>query len=295
MRILVIIPAFNEARAIGRVIGDLPCCPAEGAHVSNVVVVNNASTDETAANARAAGATVLNEERRGYGSACLRGLRYAAAQPPDEQPDLVVFLDGDYSDHPDELPLLVTPILRGDADFTLASRIRGQRLGRVEAGAMLPQARLGNRLACFLMRHIWDVDYTDLGPFRAIRFDALRALNMTDPTFGWTIEMQIKAAEAGLRICEVPASYRRRTGVSKITGTVMGTLKASTKILWTIFRLAATRGRRSYAPTALLQSPRPQRMTAGEEGPEARPHEAPGRGPKGGQGRIQQEASGSNM
>ena len=242
-RTLVIIPAFNEARAIGRVLGDLP-----GALVDEVVVVNNASTDATAANARAAGATVLREERRGYGWACLRGLAYAEAKPPAEQPDIVVFLDGDYSDHPDELPLLLAPILQDEADFVLASRLLGQRRGQVESGALLPQARLGNRLACFLMRRLWGVHYTDLGPFRAVRFDALRAFDMQDKTFGWTIEMQIKAAEADLRIQEVPASYRRRTGVSKIAGTVSGTIKASAKILWTIFRMAATRGRRSYDP-----------------------------------------------
>ena len=238
---LVIIPAFNEARAIGRVIGDLP-----PELVDEVVVVNNASTDETESNARAAGATVLREERRGYGWACLRGLRYAAEKPPPEQPDVVVFLDGDYSDHPDELPRLLDPIFADEADFVLASRIRGEQRGQVEAGAMLPQARAGNRLACFLMRRLWGAEYTDLGPFRALRFDALRALEMEDKTFGWTIEMQIKAAEAGLRVREVPASYRRRTGVSKITGTITGTIKASAKILWTIFRMAATRGQRSY-------------------------------------------------
>ena len=240
-RVLVIIPAFNEARAIGRVIGDLP-----DALVEEVVVVNNASTDETEVNARAAGATVLREERRGYGWACLRGIAYAEAKPPGERPDIIVFLDGDYSDYPDELPLLLEPLLHDEADFVLASRMRGERCGQVEPGALLPQARFGNRLACFLMRWLWGASYTDLGPFRAIRRDALQTLGMTDKTFGWTIEMQIKAVEAGLRIREVPASYRRRTGVSKITGTVSGTIKASAKILWTIFRMAVTRERRSY-------------------------------------------------
>ena len=241
MHTLVIIPAFNEARAIGRVIGDLP-----EALVDEVVVVNNASTDGTERNARAAGATVLREERRGYGHACLRGIRYAEAKPLAERPDVIVFLDGDYSDHPSELPSLLAPIRRGEADFVLASRIRGERLGRVEPGAMLPQARIGNRLACFLMRRLWHARYTDLGPFRAIRLGALQALGMADKTFGWTVEMQIKAAEAGLRIVEVPASYRRRTGASKITGTVAGTARASAKILWTIFRMAVTRERRTY-------------------------------------------------
>ena len=230
MSILVIIPAFNEARAIGRVIRDLP-----GEVVDEVVVVNNASTDETEANARAAGATVLREPRRGYGNACLRGIEYARTR----RPDVVVFLDGDYSDHPDELPRLVEPLCRGEADFVVGSRIRGD----AEPGAMLPQAQIGNRVACTLMQWIWGAHYTDLGPFRAIRFRDLLALNMQDRTFGWTIEMQIKAVEAGLRVREVPVSYRQRVGVSKITGTVSGTLKASVKILWTIARFAARRGR----------------------------------------------------
>ena len=235
MRLLVIIPAFNEARAIGQVIGDIPAELAQ-----DVVVVNNASTDATERNARAAGATVLAEPRRGYGRACLRGLAYAAAKPPAEQPDVVVFLDGDYSDHPDEMTRLVAPIRSGAADFVVGSRLLGQRTPEtvVEPGAMLPQARLGNRLACFLMRRLWGARFTDLGPFRAIRFGALQALSMKDPTFGWTVEMQIKAVRAGLRCAEVPVSYRRRTGVSKITGTVSGTVKASAKILWTIGRLA---------------------------------------------------------
>ena len=225
MHVLVIIPAFNEARAIGRVIGDIP-----DTLVDEVVVVNNASTDETEQNAHAAGATVLHEPRQGYGWACLRGIDYAKTK----QPDVVVFLDGDYSDHPNEMPRLVAPIRRGEADFVLGSRIRGE----TEPGAMLPQAQIGNRIACTLMRWLWGADYTDLGPFRAIRFRDLLALNMQDTTFGWTIEMQIKAVRAGLRIREVPVSYRKRVGVSKITGTISGTVKASAKILWTIGRFA---------------------------------------------------------
>ncbi|PEN13656.1 UDP-glucose--dolichyl-phosphate glucosyltransferase [Longibacter salinarum] len=229
MSILVIIPAFNEARAIAQVIGDVPD------RVDEVVVVNNASTDETEDNARAAGATVLTEPKQGYGYACLRGIEYARAR----QPDIVVFLDGDYSDHPDEMGRLLKPILNDEADFVVGSRIRGE----AEPGAMLPQARIGNRLACTLMQWIWGARYTDLGPFRAIRFRDLLALDMQDQTFGWTIEMQIKAIEAGLRICEVPVSYRKRVGVSKITGTLSGTVKASAKILWTIFRFALRRGK----------------------------------------------------
>ena len=226
MKTLVIIPAFNEADAIGRVIGDLP-----PQLVSEVVVVNNASTDATERNAQAAGATVLRESRRGYGWACLCGIAYAHQQ----QPDVVVFLDGDYSDHPDELGRLLAPIQSGAADFVVGSRM----LGRREPGAMLPQALVGNRLACALMRRFWGARYTDLGPFRAIRFPALLALGMEDKTFGWTVEMQIKAVQRGLRYTEVPVSYRRRVGVSKITGTVAGTAKASAKILWTIAKYAA--------------------------------------------------------
>jgi len=229
---LVIIPAFNEARAIGRVVADIPDGLAD-----EVLVVNNASTDETVDNARAAGATVVTEERRGYGFACLRGLAYAQAK----QPDVVVFLDGDYSDHPEEMTRLVAPIAEDEADFVVGSRIRGE----AEPGALLPQAQVGNRLACALMSAIWGADYTDLGPFRAIRFRDLMALDMRDETFGWTIEMQIKAVEAGLRVREVPVSYRRRVGVSKITGTITGTAKASAKILWTIGRMAWTRRRRA--------------------------------------------------
>ena len=231
MRVAVVIPAFNEARAIGRVLGDLPA-----GVVDEVVVVNNASTDETEANARAAGATVVREDRRGYGQACLAGLAYLRETGP---PDVVVFLDGDYSDHPDELPKLLAPIEAGEADFVLGSRILGVRHGLVERGAMLPQALVGNRIACGAMRLAWGARFTDLGPFRAIRWEALEALGMEDRTYGWTVEMQIKAAQAGLRAVEVPVHYRRRIGVSKITGTVSGTVRASAKILWTLARYAA--------------------------------------------------------
>jgi len=219
LHILVIIPAFNEARSIGRVVGDIP-------EVDEIVVVNNASTDETEVNARAAGATVLREDRKGYGWACLAGINYARTR----HPDVVVFLDGDYSDHPEELTQLVEPILQDEADFVVGSRMIGKR----EPGAMLPQALIGNRLACALMRLFWGARFTDLGPFRAIRFDRLLDLHMEDKTYGWTVEMQIKAVAAGLRCVEVPVSYRKRVGVSKITGTVSGTIKASIKILWTI-------------------------------------------------------------
>ncbi|MFB6248400.1 MAG: glycosyltransferase family 2 protein [Salinibacter sp.] len=231
MTTLVIIPAYNEGQAIGHVVSDVPDW------TDQVVVVDNASTDDTAETARAAGATVVEERTQGYGHACLRGLEYAQARTPD----LVVFLDGDYSDHPEEMERLVHPIAADEADFVVGSRIRGD----AEPGALLPQAQVGNRLACRLMSAIWDAPYSDLGPFRAIRFPALQALDMQDKTFGWTIEMQIKALEAGLRVEEVPVSYRRGIGPSKITGTLTGTLKASAKILWTIGRMAATTHRRA--------------------------------------------------
>jgi glycosyltransferase involved in cell wall biosynthesis len=231
-RVVVIIPAFNEAEAIGRVIADIPSGAAD-----EVVVVDNASTDDTPEVARAAGATVIAEPRRGYGSACLRGIAHVAVNPPD----VVVFLDGDHSDHPGEMPRLVDPILAGTHDFVLGSRLLGTR----EPGAMPPHAVLGNRLACGLMRLLWGVDYTDLGPFRAIRFDRLRELEMQDTTYGWTIEMQIKAARGRLQILEVPVPYRRRLGVSKISGTISGSLRASAKILWTIARYGVSGSRRT--------------------------------------------------
>ena len=232
-RILVIIPAFNEARAIGRVVADIPA-----GLTTEVVVVNNASSDATSSRARDAGATVLYEPKRGYGYACLRGIAYARQR----RCDIAVFLDGDYSDYPDEMGMLVTPIVRDEADFVIGSRTTGNR----EPGAMLPQAVVGNRVACGLMRLFWGVRYTDLGPFRAIRFSDLLRLDMQDKTFGWTIEMQIKAHLAGLRILEVPVSYRKRTGVSKITGTVQGTIRASVKIVWTLARFALRTCRKNW-------------------------------------------------
>lgn len=242
MRVAVVIPAFNEADAIGRVVADLPARGA-GFVLDRVVVADNGSTDATGAIARAAGAEVVAEPQRGYGAACLAGVAHLRRTGP---PDVLVFLDGDYSDHPDELPLLLAPLLRGDADLVIGSRTTGRR----ERGALLPQALVGNRLACALLRAGWGVRCTDLGPFRALRWEAYERLGMTDPNYGWTIEMQIRAAEAGLRVVEVPVSYRRRIGVSKVTGTVSGTLRASYKILWTIFLYASTRGRRRYGTSA---------------------------------------------
>ncbi len=224
-RVVVVIPAFNEEDAIGDVIGEIP---QRAVHA--IVVVDNGSTDETGERALAAGAHVVSEPRRGYGQACLTGIESARALGAD----VIAFLDGDWSDYPAELPSLTAPILNGVADFVVGSRMRGTR----QKGAMLPQALIGNRLACGLMKMFWDADYTDLGPFRAIRLDALDRLGMDDRTFGWTIEMQIRAAQYGLRTFERPVRYRKRVGVSKITGTLSGTLKASHKILSTIARFA---------------------------------------------------------
>jgi len=219
-KIAVIIPAYNEVESIGRVLDDLP-----RAAVAQVVVVDNGSTDGTAEVARGRGAQVVREPARGYGTACLAGI--AAL---DEDVEIVVFLDGDHSDHPEELPRLVAPIAAGRADLVVGSRILGQR----EPGALAPHARWGNELAVVLLRWLFGVRFTDLGPFRAIRADALRALGMGDPDYGWTVEMQARAARAGLRVTEVPVSYRRRIGRSKVSGTVRGSVLAGYKILTTI-------------------------------------------------------------
>ena len=225
MRVVCIIPAFNEAESIGLVVRDIPT-----GLVDEIIVVNNASTDRTEINALAAGARVVREERRGYGFACLRGIEEAKRFTPD----VIVFLDGDYSDYPDEMTQLVRPIANGEAEFVIGSRMIGTR----EPGAMLPQAIVGNKLACGLMRFFWGGRYTDLGPFRAITVKAFDSLHMSDQTFGWTIEMQIKVLRKKLSYVEIPVSYRKRVGVSKITGTVSGTVKASVKILWTIAKYA---------------------------------------------------------
>ena len=220
----VVIPACNEEESIGLVLADIPADLAR-----RVVVADNNSRDATAARARDAGAEVVPAPVQGYGSACLVGLDHLRRTGP---PDIVVFLDADYSDHPDEMPRLVAPIARGEADLVIGSRV----LGEAEPGALLPQARWGNRFACLLVHRLYGHRYTDLGPFRAVSWSALESLGMRDPDFGWTAEMQVKALRHGLRVVETPVSYRRRTGVSKITGTVSGTVRAGWKIVTTIVR-----------------------------------------------------------
>lgn len=220
----VVIPAFNEEASLPKVLAELPRPP-----VRTIVVTDNNSDDATAEVARDGGAVVVFEKTAGYGRACLSGLAHLRRQGP---PDVVAFIDADYSDHPQELPRVVAPILEGRADLVIGSRI----LGRREPGALLPQARAGNLVACTLIRLLYGHRYTDLGPFRAIRWDAFERLAMADPDFGWTAEMQVKALRHGLRVTEVPVSYRKRIGVSKITGTIKGTILAGYKILWTVFR-----------------------------------------------------------
>lgn len=232
MQIDVIIPALNEELSVGDVVRSIPRPP-----VRSIYVVDNGSNDRTAEVARAAGATVLQEPQRGYGTACLRGID---ALPTDT--DIVVFMDADGSDDPSELQGLVAPIVAGRADLVVGSR----PLGNVEPGALSPQQRLGNAIAARWLRWRFGLQATDLGPFRAIRRSSLGSLAMSDPDYGWTVEMQIKAARKPLRYAEVPAAYRRRVGVSKVSGTVRGVLGASFKILGLLaYYDFVVRGRRS--------------------------------------------------
>jgi len=224
MRVAVIIPARNEALALGQVVSEIP---SEAVH--RIIVVDNGSTDGTAQVAAEIGAQVVAEPTPGYGRACLAGI---AALGSDI--DTVVFLDGDHSDYPEEIPLLLAPIERGEADLVIGSRI-----AQAQRGSLTLQQRLGNRLACWLMRRRFGVRYTDLGPFRAIRKAALEQLPMTDRAFGWTVEMQAKAAVRGFRIAEVPVRYRRRIGRSKISRTLTGTVRAGWAIVTTVLRVAA--------------------------------------------------------
>jgi glycosyltransferase involved in cell wall biosynthesis len=222
--IRVIIPAYNEEKSIEHVIRDIPD------FVHEIIVVNNNSTDATAKNALEAGATVLSESNPGYGNACLKGIDYIKQQKTGT--DIVVFLDGDYSDYPEELTKIVAPIIEKNIDFVLGSRVEKFR----EKGAMQPQQIFGNWLATFLMRLFFKSKFTDLGPFRAIKFDALMGLKMRDPTYGWTVEMQLKILKQRLSYEEIAVKYRNRIGVSKVSGTLKGSIFAGIKILTWIFK-----------------------------------------------------------
>lgn len=261
-RVALVMPALNEERAIGAVLDELP-----PGRVDAVVVCDNGSRDRTAEVAAARGAHVVREERRGYGRACLTALDAVFARgdvapapgAPFTGDEVVVFLDADRSDYPADLPAVVGPVLRGEADLVIGSRV----LGGASLRALLPQAWFGNRLACLLMRVLFGARHTDLGPFRAISVDALRHLGMSDPDFGWTVEMQLKARVARLVVREVPVRYRERIGDSKITGTLGGTLRAGAKILgwilgWRVkLWLSRGRTRRYRTSTEFSRSPRP--------------------------------------
>lgn len=228
-KVKVIIPAFNEQDSIAKVIQDIPSL------VEEIIVVSNNSTDLTEINAKNAGATVLTENNKGYGYACLKGMDYIASSSlsdPSKKPDIIVFLDGDYSDYPEELTKIIAPIIEDNIDLVIGSRVKELR----EDGAMTPQQIFGNWLATKLMSIFFDAKFTDLGPFRAIKYDKLLALNMVDKTYGWTVEMQLKALKQKLSYTEVPVNYRNRIGVSKVSGTIKGSIFAGIKILSWIFK-----------------------------------------------------------
>jgi len=222
-KINVVIPAFNEELSIGKVVQSIP-----KDWIENIIVVNNNSTDKTQEVAALAGATVLLEKRKGYGYACLTGIEEAKKN----KADIIVFLDGDFSDYPEEIPQLIEPILEQGMDMVIGSRATGKR----EKGSMTPQQVFGNWLATRLMKIFYGANFTDLGPFRAIKMDALEKLQMADKTYGWTIEMQIKAAKHKMNFCEVPVQYKKRIGVSKVSGTVKGTVLAGIKIIFAVFK-----------------------------------------------------------
>lgn len=222
--IKVIIPANNEAGSIAHVIREIPEI------VDEIIVVDNRSTDDTSEVAKQAGATVLNEDKMGYGHACLKGMEYIAQLA--KKPEIVVFLDGDYSDYPEELTKLVAPILNNKVDFVVGARAKSLQ----ESGSMTFQQRFGNKLATTLMKYIFGSEFTDLGPFRAIRYSTLVSLNMQDKTYGWTVEMQLKALRKKVSYTEIPVRYKKRIGVSKVSGTLKGTIFAGYKILSWIFK-----------------------------------------------------------
>jgi len=223
--IKVIIPAFNEQNAVGLVIDEIP-----ESLVSEVIVVDNGSYDNTFDTALSKGATALKEGKRGYGNACLKGIQYI--NELEKKPDIVVFLDGDHSDYPEEMINLVKPIIEEGFDMVIGSR----NLGKRERGSMTVQQVFGNWLATTMIKMFYGIKYTDLGPFRAIGYEQLMLINMQDKTYGWTVEMQLKAAKQKMKILEVPVNYRKRIGVSKVSGTVKGTIGAGYKIITTIFK-----------------------------------------------------------
>jgi len=225
VHISVIIPAYNEEGSIGKVVDDIP-----KNLVREILVCNNNSKDRTVEVARVAGAIVLTENRRGYGYACLCGMDYL--EKLDKKPDIVVFLDGDYSDYPKEIALVIAPIIEQDMDMVIGSRALGKR----ESGSMTIPQVFGNWLATTLIRWFYGVKFTDLGPFRAIKYKKLIALGMCDKTYGWTVEMQVKAAKQKLKCAEVAVNYRKRIGYSKVSGTLKGTIMAGYKIITTIFK-----------------------------------------------------------
>lgn len=219
----VLIPALNEEKAIARVIADIPD------YVRNIVVVDNNSTDNTFNVAQEAGATTISAEQRGYGNACLTGIKYLQSLPTS--PDILVFLDGDYADYPEEMDKILKPVIEEGKDLVIGSRLKF-----AERGSLTKAQKYGNKLATFLLRNLYNVEFTDLGPFRAIRWEKLMNLGMVDRDYGWTVEMQIKAAKQSLKCAEVPVHYRPRIGKSKVSGTVEGTLMAGYKIILTIIR-----------------------------------------------------------
>lgn len=225
----VIIPAFNEEEAIGKVLGEIP-----KSLVREIIVCNNGSTDKTAEVAQKYGATVLLQPLKGYGNACLKGIEHIVNKAKNEKPDIVVFIDADYSDYPNEMPLLINPILNQNVDLVIGSRA----LGNLEKGAMTFPQRFGNWLATTLIKLLYNYEFTDLGPFRAVKYEQLIAMKMEDKTFGWTVEMQVKAAKMKMKTTEIAVNYRKRGGgKSKVSGTLKGAFLAGYKILWTIFKL----------------------------------------------------------